>query len=73
MAKGLIGSSHGHSSPDRKMGRHQDLARGTWIERYQRSMGWWREAGTPVKQVVKHRAAKKRRERDKKESKNLDN
>jgi hypothetical protein len=72
MAKGLMGNTHGHSSPDRKMGRYQDLDKGTWRERYQRSMGWWREAGTSAKQVTKHRAAKKRRDRDKKESKKLD-
>lgn len=64
--KGAMGNSHGHSSPDGKMGRHQNLERATDSERYQRAHGFWREPTSTQKAVVKHRAAKKRRSRDKK-------
>jgi hypothetical protein len=67
-----MGNHHGHSSPDQKMGHYQDLDKGTWVERFQRSKGWWREVGTTAKTVTKHRAAKKRRERGKREAKNLE-
>lgn len=72
MAKGIMGNHHGHSSPDRKMGRHQDLDKGTRTERFQRARGWWREVGSNAKDVAKHRAAKKRRTRDKSETKNFE-
>lgn len=72
MAKGIMGNHHGHSSPDRKMGRHQDLDKGTRTERFQRAHGWWREIGSVANGVVKHRAAKKRRNHGKREAKNLE-
>lgn len=53
--------THGSSSADKKMGRAQDIYRGTDTERYQRRMGLWRDLLTSKKTAVKHRANKKRR------------
>lgn len=65
MGKHLMSGTHGSSSADKKMGKHQNTDRGSWVERYQRRMGLWRTAGTASKQVVKDRANKKRRANDK--------
>lgn len=60
--------THGSSSPDTKMGNYQNRDKGTWVERYQKRMGWWKEPTSTQKSVVKHRAAKKRRQRDRQEA-----
>jgi len=66
LTKHHIGSHNGHSSSDGKMGKFQDLDKGTWVERYQRRMGWWNPANSSVKKAEKDRAATKRRAHGKK-------
>lgn len=64
-----MSGTHGATSPDGKMGKAQDIDRGTAVERYQRSHGLWRELSVGAKQANKHRAAKKRRANDRTEVK----
>ncbi len=61
MSKQHMGSHNGRTSPDGKMGKYQDTARGTDTERYQRRMGWWNPADSSTKGSQKDRAATKRR------------
>lgn len=65
MASHMTGT-HGSSSSDDKMGRAQNTDRGSWIERYQRRMGFWNPLSSEQNKTVKHRASKKRRGNDKK-------
>lgn len=56
---------HGTTSRPEKMGHYQNRDKGTPAERYQRENNLWVEPGSTAKQVVKHRAAKKRRQHNK--------
>jgi hypothetical protein len=58
--------THGRSSSDDKMGRAQDVYRGSWVERYQRRVGVWADLSSEQNKTAKHRAAKKRRGNNKK-------